>query len=113
MIQHVTRELPPSKLEASIGFYGILGFERVAEPPGLTGRAIWLQLGRTQIHLMPREDARPQAGHVGVVVERFAETAARLRAAGFEVERRAEHWGSPRAYVRDPADNLVELIAWA
>src|SRR5205085_7505886 len=47
MIQHVTREIPPPKLEASIAFYGLLGFERVTEPAGLKGRAIWLQLGKT------------------------------------------------------------------
>jgi catechol 2,3-dioxygenase-like lactoylglutathione lyase family enzyme len=113
MIQHVTRETLPSQLEACVGFYRLLGFVPVAVPAGLAGRFVWLELGRTQVHLMPTGDARPQAGHIGVVVEHYTETVARLRGAGHEVEPRREHWGSPRAYVRDPAGNLVELMAWA
>ena len=45
-------------------------------------------------------------GYIGV------EMATALRDAGHDVEPRAEHWGSPRAYVRDPAGNLVELMAF-
>jgi hypothetical protein len=75
MIQHVTREVPPSTLDACIAFYAKLGFERVPEPAGLTSRAVWLDDGH-------------------------------------EVEPRRQHWGSPRSYVRDPARNLVELMAW-
>ncbi len=112
MIQHVTREVPPSTLEECIAFYGALGFEEVATPEGIGARAVWVQAGGTQVHLMPRDDARPQSGHVGVVVEAYDETVARLRRDGYEVDPRGEHWGSPRSYVRDPADNLVELMAW-
>jgi hypothetical protein len=50
---------------------------------------------------------------VGVVVDRYPETVEALSAAGHEVEPRTAHWGSPRAYVRDPAGYLVELMAWA
>jgi hypothetical protein len=56
---------------------------------------------------------RRPSGHVGVVVERYAKTVAALGAAGHEVEPRSEHWGSPRAYVRDPVGYLVEVMAWA
>ena len=44
------------------------------------------------------------------VVEGYEDALAGLREAGYEVEPRREHWGSPRAYVRDPAGNLVELM---
>lgn len=113
MIQHVTREIPPSALDACIDFYRLLGFERVQEPPGLAGTAVWLERSGTQVHLQPRPDARLQSGHVGVVVDPYETVLERLRDAGHEAEPRAEHWGSPRAYVRDPAGNLVELMAWA
>ncbi len=112
MIHHATREVPPSKVDQSVDFYGLLGFVLVPVPPGIAGRAVWLEHGGTQIHLMPVEDAAAQRGHVAVVVERYEETVERLRRAGFEVEPRREHWGSPRSYVFDPAGNLVELMAW-
>jgi catechol 2,3-dioxygenase-like lactoylglutathione lyase family enzyme len=112
MIQHVTREVSPGSIDRCVAFYEEIGFSQVPVPPGLAGRAVWLQRGPTQMHLMPTDDAVPQNGHVGVVVDRYGETIARLGALGHNVEPRTEHWGSPRAFVRDPAGNLVEVIAW-
>jgi len=118
MIQHVTQEVPPARLHMCIAFYEVLGFRQTPTPPGIVGRAVWLQSGATQIHLMPTEAGDPEAGtarragHVGVVVEAYEETIERLRAEGHSIDPRREHWGSPRAYVRDPAGNLVELMAW-
>ena len=112
MIQHVTREIAPSTLDACVDFYGLLGFVPVPAPPGIEGRAVWLERSRTQIHLMPRDDASPQTGHVGIVIDHYDSTLRRLREQGHQVDPRREHWGSPRAYVRDPAGNLVEVMAW-
>lgn len=112
MLQHVTREVPPSELDACVVFYSLLGFQPVPVPPGIQGRALWLEHAGTQIHLMPRDDARIQSGHVGLVLDAYEHTLERLRQEGHEVEPRREHWGSPRAYVRDPAGNLVEVMAF-
>ena len=112
MIQHVTREITATDLAQCIRFYEMLGFVEVPVPVGIAGGVRWLECSRTQIHLMPTADAAAASGHVGIVVEPYADTVARLREAGHEVEPRREHWGSPRSYVRDPAGNLVELIAW-
>ena len=73
----------------------------------------WVERGGTQVHLLfvDAPEALP-AGHVAVVVEDYPFTLDRLRAEGHVVEPRREHWGSPRAYVRDPAGNLVELMAF-
>jgi catechol 2,3-dioxygenase-like lactoylglutathione lyase family enzyme len=116
MIQHVTREILPAEVDSCATFYGLLGFELVPAPVGLAGRAVWMERSRTQIHLLfvtaeMAAERRP-SGHVGVVVGAYAQTVAALRAAGHEVVPRTEHWGSPRAYVRDPAGYLVELMAW-
>jgi catechol 2,3-dioxygenase-like lactoylglutathione lyase family enzyme len=113
MIQHVTRQIPPAALPACVAFYSLLGFAEVQPPPGVAGRATWLERAGTQIHLMPTPEARPEAGHVAVVLDDYAAGLERLGATGHEVEPRREHWGSPRSYVRDPAGNLVELMAWA
>jgi catechol 2,3-dioxygenase-like lactoylglutathione lyase family enzyme len=112
MIQHATREVLPAQLDACIDFYGEIGFSRVPQPAPLEGRAVWLEHRQTQVHLMPKPDAVPQSGHIAVVVARYEDTVARLRAVGYEVDPRPEYWGSPRSYVRDPAGNLVELMAW-
>lgn len=115
MIQHVTREISPRELDGSAAFYALLGFRSVPVPPGISGRAAWLERAGTQIHLVFVEERvaaeRRPSGHVGVVVDDYPGTLVRLQAAGFSVQPRAAHWGSPRSYVRDPAGYLVELIA--
>jgi catechol 2,3-dioxygenase-like lactoylglutathione lyase family enzyme len=121
MIQHVTRQIRPSQLSECLRFYAILGFEPIVVPPGLEGRAVWLAGPESSagappgpdLHLMFDDEARPESGHVAFVLAGYEATVARLREAGFEVQARREHWGSPRSYVRDPCSNLVELMEWA
>jgi catechol-2,3-dioxygenase len=112
MLQHLTREIPPATIDECLRFYAMLGFEPVPAPAGIAGRALWVERAGTQIHLMPREDASPQSGHVGIVIDHYEATLRRLREQGHDVESRSDHWGSPRAYVHDPAGNLVEVMAW-
>ena len=113
MIHHAARPIRPALLEQCVEFYGRLGFRQVAVPSGVADRAVWLQHDGTQIHLLLDEHAEPERGHVAVVLDDYPGTVESLAAAGTEVEARQEHWGSPRAYVRDPAGNLVELMAFA
>jgi catechol 2,3-dioxygenase-like lactoylglutathione lyase family enzyme len=114
VIQHVTWEVRREGAEECAAFYELLGFHRVQPPPSLAGRAVWLQSGPTQVHLMyVDEPVSLPRGHVAVVVDQYPEALGRLRAAGHEPEPRRAHWGSPRSYVRDPAGNLVELMEFA
>ena len=113
MIQHVAFEVRRDRCDACVEFYALLGFERVTPPPPLADRAAWVQRGPTQVHLMAVEEPTVlPRGHVAVVVDEYDATLGAVRNAGHDVEPRAEHWGSPRAYVRDPAGNLVELMAF-
>ena len=113
MIQHVALEVARDRVEGCVAFYALLGFEPVEPPESLRDRAAWVEREGTQIHLLWVEDPRPlQQGHVAVVVEDWETGLERLRFAGHKPEPRAEHWGSPRAFVRDPAGNLVELMAF-
>lgn len=114
MIQHVALETHPSQAGACVEFFSLLGFAEVEPPPSLRERARWVQAAGTQVHLLFVDEPRvPERGHVAVVAEDYPATLGRLRAAGHEVDPRAEHWGSPRAYVRDPAGHLVEVMAFA
>ncbi len=112
MIHHVTREIAPATLPECVRFYGLLGFEPVAVPPTVAGRAVWLESASTQIHLMPTPGATPDRGHVAIVAADYDATLARLTAEGFAVDPRRAHWGSPRSFVRDPAGHQVELMAY-
>jgi hypothetical protein len=45
------------------------------------------------------------------VVADFERTLATLRDHGFEVERRRDHWGAPRAVVIAPGGHRIELMS--
>jgi catechol 2,3-dioxygenase-like lactoylglutathione lyase family enzyme len=111
VLHHVGIEVAPGDIETAVRFFELLGFERV-EPPESLREFTWVEREGTQVHLMPREDpAVPRVGHLAVVVPDFEEALARLQDAGFQAERRREHWGSPRAWAIAPGDHRVELMA--
>jgi len=114
VIGHVALELRESDVEACVGFWALLGFERVDPPPSLAARAAWVQAGVTQIHLLfvDQPVVAPE-GHVAVVVADFDAACDALIEAGFAPAQRTQHWGSPRAFVRSPAGHRVELMAFA
>jgi catechol 2,3-dioxygenase-like lactoylglutathione lyase family enzyme len=114
VIQHAAIEVRREDVDACLHFWWLLGFERVAAPDALAERSAWVQAGDTQVHLLfAEEPVVPPEGHVAVVVGDYDGTLAALREAGFEPDPRAEHWGSPRAFVRSPAGHRVELMAFA
>lgn len=113
MIQHVARPVRAQDMPGCIDFYRLLGFAEVPVPATLQGRARWLQRGPTQLHLLFAEDVPRDGGHVALVIEDYDGTLDAVRRAGHQVDRRAAHWRSPRAYLHDPAGHLVEVMAFA
>jgi catechol 2,3-dioxygenase-like lactoylglutathione lyase family enzyme len=114
LLQHVALEVRPDAVPRCVEFWRLIGFEPVDPPASLADRSAWVQRAGTQIHLLFRQDPGvPPQGHVAVVVDDYAETLARLRRRGFDPEPRVEHWGAPRAFVRDPAGHRIELMAAA
>jgi catechol 2,3-dioxygenase-like lactoylglutathione lyase family enzyme len=111
LIHHAALEVREADAEACTRFWLLLGFEEVEPPASLRGDARWLERGGQQVHLMFRDEpVAPPGGHVAVVAEDYEATLARLRDAGFEVDPRPEHWGSPRAFVRSPGGHRVEVM---
>jgi hypothetical protein len=111
MLHHVGIEVAPGDVLRSIELWEALGFVQVEAPAALR-EYTWLEREGTQVHLMPTESpAVPQRGHTAVVVSDFERAVAGLSERGFEVERRREHWGAPRALVIAPGGNRVELMA--
>src|SRR3954470_5900645 len=112
MLQHVSVEVPPDRVDACVAFWRLLGFEQVIPPPSLRDRFTWVERAGTQIHLMPFEDpVTTVRGHAAVVVDDYEAALARLREHGFESRPGSNAWGAPRAFVRDPAGNHVEVMA--
>ena len=111
MIHHVAVETRREDADACVAFFALLGFALVDPPPTLRDRAVWVQRDAQQIHLQFADDpVIPPRGHLAVVASDYDATIAALRAAGHEVDPREEHWGSPRAFVRDPAGHVVEVM---
>ncbi|MGN6257514.1 MAG: VOC family protein [Solirubrobacterales bacterium] len=111
MLHHVGIEVAPADIEATVGFFELLGFERV-EPPVALRKYTWLEREGTQVHLMPEEEPTvPSPGHLAVIVADFEAAVRRLREAGLEVEPKREHWGAPRALAFSPGGHRVELMA--
>ena len=101
----------PADVEATAGFFELIGFERV-EPPATLQKYTWLAREGTQIHLMPEEAPTvPSPGHLAVVAPDFDATVARLREHGFTVQPKREHWGQQRALAIAPGGHRVELMA--
>jgi catechol 2,3-dioxygenase-like lactoylglutathione lyase family enzyme len=111
MLHHVGLEVAPADIERSVEFWQTAGFALV-EPPATLSEFTWLERGGTQVHLMPTDSPTvPPRGHVAVVAPDFERTVAALEERGFEVERRHEHWGVPRALALAPGGHRVELMA--
>ena len=113
MLHHVGIEVSPADIERTTELFQLLGFELV-QPPETLSEFTWLEREGTQIHLMPTDSpAVPPLGHTAVLVADFETTFAALLERDFEVERRREHWGAPRALVLAPGGHRVELTAAA
>lgn len=113
MLQHVGIELAPADVPRTVELFELIGFERVEPPAALAERFTWVERAGTQVHLMHESHPSvPRRAHLAVVVPEFEPALARLRANGFEVERRREHWGSPRALALAPGGHRIELMAF-
>jgi catechol 2,3-dioxygenase-like lactoylglutathione lyase family enzyme len=112
VLQHVTLEVRPDQVRDCVRFWELLGFEEMLAPPLLRDRFTWLEREGTQIHLIPVEDPlNMREGHVAVVAVDYEQTLRTLLDAGFELRAGSNAWDAPRAFVRDPGGNLVEVMS--
>ena len=111
MIHHVALETRFEDSEACVAFFALLGFARREPPSSLSDRAVWLAHGDQHVHLLLTDDPEiPGQGHVAVVLDDYDATLTRLTVAGYHIDPRTPHWGSPRAFVHDPAGHVVEVM---
>ena len=104
----------PAELEGEVlDFYsGCLGLERIDKSQGTRSAGAWFRAGPVEIHVSIDEHNPQKAPHFGLVVSDFSAALARIREAGCHVEQARPIPGRERCFTRDPAGNLVELIAF-
>jgi catechol 2,3-dioxygenase-like lactoylglutathione lyase family enzyme len=118
-INHVS--IPAVDPDRSVRFYReVFGMEEVPAPSfGFSRPVRWLRLGDLQLHLFP-VDGQPErtTQHLGIEVDDFEEAYRRVKELGVFAspgDRPAAVWvlpsGQLQMYLRDPADNLVEINA--
>jgi catechol 2,3-dioxygenase-like lactoylglutathione lyase family enzyme len=112
MLQHASLEVPPDRVRDSVAFWALLGFEEIEPPPLLGDRFTWVQREGTQIHLIATDDpVNAREGHVAVIAPDYDTTLRLLLDAGFEPRAGLNAWDAPRAFVREPGGNLVEVMS--
>jgi lactoylglutathione lyase len=102
-------------LAESLRFYAdLFGMEQIPSPTFRYPTA-WLRLGDLQLHLVERDDRAPRFQHFAVSVDDFEAVYVKAMTLGIE-DRETWSWhiyelpdGAVQLYVRDPADNLVEV----
>lgn len=100
-------------VSASVSFYETLtGEPFAAEKHGNGPEHFSAKLGAVLLEIYPLADKPPSNVRLGFEVADLAETAARIREAGFEIvsEPKDSPWGR-RAVVADPDGNRVELLS--
>jgi catechol 2,3-dioxygenase-like lactoylglutathione lyase family enzyme len=111
-LHHVSLEVAADDVEATVGFFSILGFERLPAPELIAAYVTWLEQGPNQIHLIHTpEPTVPTVGHAAVVAPDLDATIKALADAGFEFEESHQLWGERRGFVVGPAGHRVEVMA--
>jgi catechol 2,3-dioxygenase-like lactoylglutathione lyase family enzyme len=105
----------PEELEADVlSFYeDRLGLEPLPKPAGTRSRGGWFRAGAAEIHVSIDEHNPSKSSHFGLVVTDFEAVIRALREAGQHLEQARPIPGRERFFTRDPAGNLIELIAYA
>ena len=114
-IQHCS--VVVQNLERAAAFYReVLGLTEIEipstfKPAGLNVR--WFRLGEQQIHLVQGAANPPgMLHHIALQVDDAQAARAWMSVKGFSIEETTPIPGADRFFVRDPDDNLIEIIEW-
>lgn len=104
-------------IDASVAFYVELFGARPIATPYFGGILAWLQLGEQQIHIFQRGEGWDRDAHFALEVDDFEGVyRAAERLGAFDTKGNWGHHifalasGVVQLYLRDPADNLIEVI---
>jgi catechol 2,3-dioxygenase-like lactoylglutathione lyase family enzyme len=115
-LQHTSVPMPPGGDGEARRFYGgVLGMREIPKPTGLTGMTlIWFAANDDgdEVHVFKEENMGPNSArqHLCLEVDDIEAFHKRLVDHGLDVEIPEEILNRPRLFVRDPFDNLLELV---
>ncbi len=110
-LDHVQVAMPPGGEDAARRFYaGLLGLAEIGKPEALEANGgVWFEPG---VHLGVEASFSPaRKAHPGLRTADLDGVAARLEAAGADVEWDERRPGVRRFYTHDPFGNRLELLA--
>jgi catechol 2,3-dioxygenase-like lactoylglutathione lyase family enzyme len=115
-LQHTSIPMPPGGDENARAFYGaVLGMREIPKPEGLAAMTvIWFAANDDgdEVHVFKDEqlERNSAAQHLCLEVDDIEAYTTRLREHGYEVRVPETIQNRPRLFVRDPFDNLIELV---
>jgi len=114
-IQHCS--VVVQSLERAAAFYrDVLGLTEIEipstfKPAGLKVR--WFRLGSQQIHILQGAENPPGTQHhMALQVDDALAARVWMKERGFDIQETIVIPGADRFFVRDPDDNLIEIIEW-
>ncbi|EFA73395.1 VOC family protein [Cylindrospermopsis raciborskii] len=115
-IDHIQITSTP-ELEADMRFfYGqVLGLPEIPKPASLQGVSGWYQLGNTQVHIgtEPEIPNIPSRRHIAFEVENLGTFREHLETLNVDIiPDRQPLTNCDRFFLRDPAGNRVEILAY-
>jgi catechol 2,3-dioxygenase-like lactoylglutathione lyase family enzyme len=113
-LDHVNITTPDELEEEMVAWYSeVLGLQTVDKPAGTRrGRGAWFVVGDAQVHVSVDPHNPPKTAHFGLAVNDFDAAIGRLRDSGCHTEQADVIPGRQRCFVRDPAGNRVEILAY-
>lgn len=115
-LQHASVPMPPGGDGEARAFYGgVLGMREIPKPAGLAGSTvIWFAANDDgdEVHVFKDEQVNRNsaAQHLCLEVDDVAAYEERLREHGYAIKIPETIFNRPRLFVRDPFDNLIELV---
>lgn len=113
-LQHTSVPMPADGTERAREFYGeALGMTEKA-PPSSLSNVIWFEAGTDghEVHCFVERDFEPHANqqHLCLQVNDLEALRVHLREQGVSIEDTIAITNRPRFFVRDPFENLIELV---
>lgn len=114
-LQHTSVPMPPGGDEQARAFYGgILGMREIPKPSTLDQTLVWFAANDEgdEVHVFQEENMGPNsaAQHLCLEVDDLEAFRTRLADHGYAPRTPETINNRPRLFVRDPFDNLLELV---
>lgn len=114
-LQHTSVPMPPGGNDLARAFYGeALGMREIPKPSTLSNNLVWFAANDTgdEVHVFQEENIGSNSAeqHLCLEVDDIEAFRTRLVEHGFEPRTPESIINRPRLFVRDPFDNLIELV---